>query len=184
MAYTKTDCGKMIITYEDLIKIRKKYKNKKIVLGLGAFDLFHYEHLRYLVDAKKQGDVLVVAVKCDEFVRSKGKDRPIICEEQRASIVDSLRCVDYTIIANRVCNKEKWQDLSENAAQDEWFSEFYDIFDMLRPDVLYYEIKPELESARQNLAVKLGYKLVSRKRTAIVTTSVIVEKIKGNKDGN
>ena len=127
---------------------------------------------------------MVVAVKCDEFVRPKGEDRPIICEEQRASIVDSLKCVDYTIIASRTCDKEKWQDLSENATQDEWFSEFYDIFDMLRPDVLYYEIKPELESARKNLATKLGFELVSRKRTAIVTTSGIVEKIKGNKDGN
>ena len=174
----------MIITYEELSEIRKKYENKKIVLGLGAFDLFHYEHLRYLVDAKRQGDILVVAVKCDEFVRPKGEDRPIICQEQRTSIVDSLRCVDYTIIANRACSKEKWQDLSENAAQDEWFGQFYDVFDMLRPDVLYYEIKPELESARKNLAAKLGFELVSRKRTAIVTTSGIVEKIKGNKDGN
>ena len=59
----------MIIDSSELSDIRKKNKGK-IVFAMGAFDLFHYEHLRYLQAAKELGDVLVVGVKdnyCTHF---------------------------------------------------------------------------------------------------------------------
>ena len=40
----------MIVTLEYLKSIREECRN--IVLATGTFDLFHYEHLRYLEDAK------------------------------------------------------------------------------------------------------------------------------------
>ena len=43
-------------------EICDKRIGKKVVLGTGTFDLFHYEHLKYLEGAKKQGDILVVAI--------------------------------------------------------------------------------------------------------------------------
>ena len=43
----------MIVSYNDLKEIRNKYRDKKIVITIGTFDLFHWEHLRYLIDAKK-----------------------------------------------------------------------------------------------------------------------------------
>ena len=44
-------------------KLQTEREGKKVVLATGTFDLFHYEHLKYLENAKKQGDILVVAVK-------------------------------------------------------------------------------------------------------------------------
>ena len=45
--------------------------------------------------AKALGDILVVLVKCDEALKPKGNDRPIIDEYQRAVIIDSIKYVDY-----------------------------------------------------------------------------------------
>ena len=91
----------MIITYEDLSRIRKENPDKKIVMLKGTFDLFHMGHLNMIRRAKALGDILVVLVKCDEAIKLKGPDRPIEDEQQRASIVDAIRYVDYTLIADR-----------------------------------------------------------------------------------
>jgi len=51
---------------------------KKIVLVGGCFDLLHYGHVRFLEEAKKLGNHLVVALESDENVRRvKGEARPI-----------------------------------------------------------------------------------------------------------
>ena len=72
---------------------------KTIVLANGAFDLFHVGHLRYLRDAKKYGDVLVVAVNSDKSVKSyKGEDRPIIPQDERVEILMALEVVDYVTL--------------------------------------------------------------------------------------
>lgn len=57
-----------------------------------------------LYDSKKPGDILVVAIKNDDYVSQKGVGRPIICQEQRAEIIDNLKCVDYVVITNK-CDK-------------------------------------------------------------------------------
>jgi len=72
---------------------------KKIVLTNGCFDFFHVGHVRYLADAKRFGDCLVVAVNSDEQVRKlKGANRPVITECERAEIVSALKFVDYVTI--------------------------------------------------------------------------------------
>ena len=78
----------MLIDKNYLPTIREKYKDKKIVLSLGSFDLFHYEHLRYLQDAKKLGDILIVAIKEDEVVKLKGYNRPYVNEVWRSEIIN------------------------------------------------------------------------------------------------
>lgn len=91
----------MITTLNDLItEIRDKRVGKKVVLATGTFDLFHYEHLKYLEGAKKQGDILVVAIKNNKCAGLKGDGRPIIDEKQRIEIVDSIKCVDYSILVD------------------------------------------------------------------------------------
>lgn len=71
----------------------------KVVLANGAFDLLHVGHLRYLAAAKAQGDVLVVAVNSDVSVRaSKGPQRPIVPDRERAELVAALRPVDCVTI--------------------------------------------------------------------------------------
>ena len=74
-------------------------KGKKIVFTNGCFDILHVGHTRYLRDAKKQGDILVLGLNSDESVRSlKGEKRPLMPENERADVVASLESVDYVTI--------------------------------------------------------------------------------------
>ena len=62
----------------------------------GCFDLLHIGHVRLLAEAKKLGDVLIVAINSDASARRvKGPGRPIIPEDARAGMLAALACVDY-----------------------------------------------------------------------------------------
>ena len=81
----------------------EKAKGKTIVLANGCFDLFHVGHIRYLRAAKSKGDVLVVALNGDVSVRRlKGKERPILPQEERAEILAAFSFVDYVTIFNEL----------------------------------------------------------------------------------
>lgn len=71
-------------------------KNKK-VLVMGVFDLFHVGHLRYLEYSKKQGDFLIVGVLGDESCLIIKNKKPIISQNQRMEIVQSLKCVNSVV---------------------------------------------------------------------------------------
>lgn len=72
---------------------------KRIVLANGIFDVLHVGHSRYLQGAKREGDVLVVAVNSDAGARSlKGPGRPVLGEDARAQLVAALAAVDYVTI--------------------------------------------------------------------------------------
>ena len=76
-----------------------KKKGKEIVWTNGCFDLLHIGHTRYLKEAKKLGDVLIVGINSDDSVRRlKGPTRPIQTEKERAEILSSLEFIDYVII--------------------------------------------------------------------------------------
>lgn len=71
----------------------------RIVLANGCFDILHVGHVRYLEEAARHGDVLVVAVNDDASTgRLKGPGRPVTPEAERAEIVASLRAVDHVIV--------------------------------------------------------------------------------------
>jgi D-glycero-beta-D-manno-heptose 1-phosphate adenylyltransferase len=72
---------------------------KTVALANGHFDLMHVGHLRYLRDAKRQADVLVVAINDDDSVeRLKGRGRPIVPAAERAELLAALEPVDYVVI--------------------------------------------------------------------------------------
>ena len=76
-----------------------KREGKRVVLANGCFDMLHVGHVRYLSGAKREGDVLVVAVNADSSVGGlKGPGRPILDEQARSQLVASLRDVDYVVI--------------------------------------------------------------------------------------
>lgn len=74
-------------------------QNKKIVFTNGCFDLLHVGHVRYLQEAKRLGDLLVVGINSDASVRRlKGPTRPVQLEEDRAEILAALGCVDFAVV--------------------------------------------------------------------------------------
>ncbi|MFT4542372.1 MAG: rfaE bifunctional protein nucleotidyltransferase chain/domain [Planctomycetota bacterium] len=83
---------------QELDRLRTVNADLRVVLANGCFDLLHVGHLRYLQDAGRQGDLLVVALNTDESVRAnKGPTRPIVPLAERAELIAGLRCVDYVI---------------------------------------------------------------------------------------
>ncbi|MEI6323369.1 MAG: adenylyltransferase/cytidyltransferase family protein [bacterium] len=74
-------------------------KGKRLVLTNGCFDLLHTGHVRYLEQARKLGDALVVAINSDQSVRElKGPERPLNGEPDRAEVLAALRCVDHVSV--------------------------------------------------------------------------------------
>lgn len=87
-----------IITDIGLFLQQPDRKNKTIVFTNGCFDLLHKGHLHLLSEAKKLGDILIVAVNNDASVkRLKGKKRPIESLETRTQKLAALDTVDYVV---------------------------------------------------------------------------------------
>src|SRR5271166_2351312 len=92
--------SKILSCEEIRVTISKlKREGKRVVLTNGCFDTLHVGHVRYLSGAKREGDILVVAVNADASVRGlKGPGRPILDEKARAQLVASLRDVDFVVL--------------------------------------------------------------------------------------
>ena len=76
-----------------------KKEEKKIVFTNGCFDLLHVGHIRYLSQAKKLGDILIIGLNSDRSVKMlKGEDRPINSFEDRATLLSALKSVDLVIM--------------------------------------------------------------------------------------
>jgi FAD synthetase len=79
----------------------EKTKKRKVVVASGTFDLLHLGHVRFLEEAKKAGGKnaeLIVIVARDSTVRSRKGKNPIMPEDQRRALVESLRVVDEAIL--------------------------------------------------------------------------------------
>ncbi|MBN2071313.1 MAG: adenylyltransferase/cytidyltransferase family protein [Candidatus Krumholzibacteriota bacterium] len=71
----------------------------RIVLANGCFDILHAGHIRYLEEAAREGEIMVVAINDDASARKlKGAGRPVVPDVERAEILAALRCVDYILI--------------------------------------------------------------------------------------
>ena len=76
-----------------------KAERKKIVFTNGCFDLLHVGHIRYLAQAKKLGDFLIIGLNSDSSVKElKGEDRPINSFEDRATLLSAIESVDSVIM--------------------------------------------------------------------------------------
>jgi len=74
-------------------------QGRTVAFANGHFDLLHVGHLRYLRDARSQGDTLVVALNDDRSVASlKGVGRPVVPGVERAELLAALEPVDYVVI--------------------------------------------------------------------------------------
>jgi rfaE bifunctional protein nucleotidyltransferase chain/domain len=92
-------------------------QGKRVVFTNGVFDILHPGHVRYLAEARRQGDALIVAVNSDRSVRAnKGPERPVNREADRAEVITALAVVDAAVI------------FDEDTP--------YDIISAIQPDVL------------------------------------------------
>ena len=106
-------------TLDELTAITAKVKStgKKIVLTNGCFDILHRGHVHLLREAKKYGDVLVVALNSDRSVKTiKGPTRPVLPQEERIELIAAMEPVDYVVVFDE--------------------ADPYEVISQLRPDVL------------------------------------------------
>ena len=83
----------------ELALARERERGRTIAFANGCFDVLHVGHVRYLQDAKKEADVLVVGVNGDDSVRElKGEGRPVMPAAERAEIIAAIDGVDYVTI--------------------------------------------------------------------------------------
>ena len=133
-------------------------EGSKIVFTNGCFDLIHVGHVRYLTEAKKLGDILVIGLNSDSSVSSIKPGRPVNPESQRAEVLAALEMVDYVVL------------FSEDTP--------YELIRQVRPDVL-------VKGADWQVKDIVGSDIVKEVRTIQfvegVSTSGIIRRIQGLK---
>lgn len=135
-----------------------KSQGKKIIFTNGCFDILHVGHLRYLKEAKKLGDILVIGLNSDNSVSKIKPGRPLIPEKHRAEVLSALNMVDYITI------------FDENTP--------YELIKEIQPDVL-------VKGSDWKKEAIIGRDIVSEVHTIPfvegVSTSEIINKIKNQK---
>jgi len=90
--------GRKFKNLEEFLQFRQQ-NQKTLVLVTGVFDVFHQEHKNFLTEAKKQGNLLLVALESDLRVRAlKGPTRPINSQEKRLQTIANLGLADFLLI--------------------------------------------------------------------------------------
>ncbi len=132
---------------------------KKVLVG-GCFDLLHYGHIRFLEEAKKFGDFLVVALESDENVRKmKGDGRPIHTQIQRKAMLEALTCVDEVIALPPMNNHQ----------------EYYDLVTRIAPQAIAITEGDPLESNKREQAAKAAAQLVVIPKIPTPSTSQLAK---------
>ena len=155
--------GKVIENINLLKKklFEEKKNNKRIVFTNGCFDLIHKGHIALLKGAKREGDILVVALNSDDSVRGlKGEGHPIFPASERAEILASFQMVDFVTI------------FREDTP--------YKIISELKPDVLIKGGDWDREQVvGRDIVEANGGRVIIIPQIKGYSTSEIIEKIKG-----
>jgi D-beta-D-heptose 7-phosphate kinase / D-beta-D-heptose 1-phosphate adenosyltransferase len=86
--------GTYVLTSKDI-----QTEKKKTVFTNGCFDILHPGHIHLLKESKKLGDKLVVGLNSDYSVKmNKGATRPILSQDQRKKMLETLEIADEVII--------------------------------------------------------------------------------------
>ncbi len=127
-----------------------------IVLTSGVFDLFHIGHLNILEASKALGNKLVVGVVSDEGA-AQYKRKPIICQEQRLTIVKAIKCVDEAYI----------QETTDPTP----------LLEKIRPDIFTHGNDWQRLLRGQESLEKLGIRFVLLPYTKEISSSEIINKL-------
>jgi D-glycero-beta-D-manno-heptose 1-phosphate adenylyltransferase len=131
----------------------------KIVLTQGSWDLIHIGHARYMREAKKHGDLLVVGVDSDEKIKKrKGPERPIVPQEERMEMVTHLRYVD--LVALKELHDPKWS-----------------LIKLVRPDVLIATERMEYTKSELKELKQYCGKILVLESQATTSTSAKIRRL-------
>ncbi len=103
-----------ILNIEQAIKLSKQLRDggKKVVVVGGCFDIVHAGHVTFLENAKQQADFLFVLLESDETIRdTKGENRPIHIQMDRAKVLAALSIIDYVVILHQLKTNNEYDTL-------------------------------------------------------------------------
>ena len=156
----------IILDYSEIKRIVDAHRilAHKIVCTVGSWDMLHIGHLRYLIKAKEQGDVLVVGVDSDRGIKLYKKNdlRPVIPQEERMEMLKYQECVDYVTLVDDINENGKWQ---------------YELIKAIRPNI--FVATPEAYHEEQIKEIKMySDKVIIFPRQAEKTsTTEIIERM-------
>lgn len=153
----------MIYSINSLSKVisKSKQQGQAVVLATGFFDLLHTEHRNFLVKAKAQGDILIVAVESDARARAlKGEGRPIEPQAVRCKHIQDLHIADYIIALDDNFNN---------------FVAYESLMSKLRPNIYAVSAHSNHQANKKFLTEKYGGQLrvVHEFNQDISTTQII-----------
>jgi len=141
-----------LISINEVRKIKKNFKNKKIGLCHGAFDILHNGHLSHFQESRKQVDILVVSVTADKFI-FKGPSQPYNNEINRTKFLLHINSIDYVYLDNNLTAEK--------------------IIKELKPDI-YFKGKDYLEKdATGNLKKELNVLKINKGKIFITKTPLL-----------
>lgn len=155
--------NKIVVDYDKLARATEALRElgNKIVVTIGSWDLLHIGHVRYLINAKSHGDILVVGTDSDRAIKLyKGPLRPIIPEVERIEMVSYQSCVDYVTVVDDVDEKGCWQ---------------YDLIKRTRPDVFIAVEDSYSEEQKADIAKFCGQLVVLPRQAENTSTSKMIQ---------
>lgn len=127
-----------IVPYQDYNK--ENYSGKKVVLVGGCFDILHVGHIRFLEAAKKEGEILVIALEGDAFIKKNKKRDPFHSHEERAEVLAALQAVDVVLMLPLFSVDAEYSELVEK----------------VKPAVIAITQNDPYESYKQKQATMIG----------------------------
>ena len=157
-----TKAEELILDELDLKKFRDECRenSKKVVLAQGVFDILHPGHLKFLEKSRECGDILIVGINNDAFARTKGDNRPIQGEHDRAHLIAGFESVSCVHI----------------------FSDNVDLIRLVQPDFFIMSTAAsetvEERADLQTLVRKMGGQIIIFDAFSTTHSTKVIEKIK------
>lgn len=157
---------RIILDYSELKRIIDAHRvlGHKIVSTVGSWDMLHIGHLRYLIKAKAQGDILVVGADSDRGIKLYKKNdlRPVIPQKERMEMLSYQDCVDYVTLIDDIDAHGKWQ---------------YELIKVIQPDLFVATTDSYPEEQLKEIQSYCGGVLVFSRQAKDTSTTKVVEKM-------
>jgi len=133
-----------IVNLQELKKFLSRKGKDRIVLTGGCFDILHVGHVRFLSEAKKLGDYLVVLLESDKNVKKlKGESRPVFIQKERAEMLSALGSVDLVMLLPAMGND----------------SDYLNLIRIINPDIIVVTENDPLIEKKRGQAKQIGGEL-------------------------
>ncbi len=128
---------------------------KKVLIGYttGVFDMFHVGHLNLLKNAKSLCDYLIVGVSTDQLCIENKGIIPIVNENDRYLILESIRYVDKVVFQSSYNKIEAHDDLKFDImfVGDDWkgtsrWNKLESDFKKRGVEIIYFEYSKNISS--------------------------------------